>query len=780
MASFDENILQLLRQRDGKALPLRDIVARLGCDRSEQRIIKETLERLVAAGQLRRWPGNRYGAGKEQRELPKGLLFPHPEGYGFVRFAEGEDVFIPARYMAGGMPGDQVEVEVSSSPRTGRREGRVVRIIERAVTRVVGRIELGRKAGRLVPDDQRLTRDIIIPIAGLGGAIEGQVVVVELTAYPDDRNPALGKVVEILGWPDDPEVEQRIIIEKYGLPVQFTERCLVEARRIPLALTEQDFAGREDLRQLTVVTIDGETAKDFDDAVAVRREGELIRLWVSIADVAHYVRPGSSIDQDAYLRGTSVYFPGRCLPMLPEELSNGICSLNPAVDRLTMTAEMLFDRNGGMIESRYYPSVIRSVARLTYTLVRQIVVDQDLEQRTTHAALIGDLEKMAELAGWLTAKRQRRGSIDFDLPEAEILLNLQGETAAIVRSERNLAHRLIEEFMLAANEAVADFVTAKNLPFLYRIHEPPSPEKLLAFQQVVQLLGHSLTILDERVLPADLQQLVAAVAGRPEERLVNEMLLRCMKQAKYSETNVGHFGLASACYTHFTSPIRRYPDLVVHRILKGVISGKLTVADTERWTASLPQTAEHTSRRERLAMEAEREIVQLKKLQFMQEKVGEEFDGVISSVSAYGLYVELSDFFVEGLVHISTLTDDIYQFIEEHYALVGNRSQHVFRIGDQVQVRVAGVNMNRRQLDFSLLDHQPLAVTLPIRHLVREEYLREPVRGKRPPGLRAGSANKGQSRPGERGGAKKPAVGPGTKGKGRSGKKSGGGKRPRR
>jgi len=427
----------------------------------------------------------------------------------------------------------------------------------------------------------------------------------------------------------------------------------------------------------------------------------MVRLWVSIADVSHYVRPGSPLDREAYLRGTSVYFPDRCLPMLPEELSNGICSLVPGEDRLTMTAELLFGRDGGLRDACFYPSVIRSVARLTYTLVEKIVMQHDVESCAAHRDQVPVLLLMKELALRLMVVRRRRGSIDFDLPEPEIILNLQGETEGIVRSERLLAHRIIEEFMLAANEAVATAIAARGVPSLYRIHEPPDPGKIGEFREFIYNFGYRLPGSgDEPLTPGALQQLLDEAEGRPEERLINEVLLRCMKQARYSAEQSGHFGLASACYTHFTSPIRRYPDLVVHRILRRVLHGPVSDDERQRLAGELPETAAQASRRERVAMEAEREIVDLKKAQFMLSRLGEEYDGIITGIANFGFFVELVEYFVDGMVPVAMLRNDYYQYVEKEHLLVGSRTGDRFRIGDPVRVRVARVDLERRRIEF--------------------------------------------------------------------------------
>jgi ribonuclease R len=511
---------------------------------------------------------------------------------------------------------------------------------------------------------------------------------------------------------------------------------------VPEAVAKEELKDRVDLRSMPTVTIDGETARDFDDAVALRREGNNCRLWVSIADVSNYVTPGSALDRDAYLRGTSVYFPDRCIPMLPERLSNGICSLNPQVDRLTMTAEMLFDRSGDMLESCFYPSIIKSSARLTYTIVKQIIVDNDPEVTDKHRPLVPMLLEMKELALILMEMRKKRGSIDFDLPEPEIIIGLTGQTEGIIRAERNLAHQLIEQFMLAANEAVAAYITDRGIPFLYRVHENPDPAKLISFQEFVYGFGYEFPLVEERVNPSDLQRLLEQANGKPEERMVNYALLRCMKQARYAAENLGHFGLASKCYCHFTSPIRRYPDLVVHRILRAALAQspsrqgrgddshaakQLAIA-----TARLGETAEHTSKRERVAMEAERDVVELKKVQYMQQHLGEEFNGYISGVTAFGLFVELEELFVEGLIHISTLDDDLYTHLEKQHSLIGRRLKRVFRIGDRLRVKVAAVLPATRRIEFVLVEHSASAspARLSTNAAAHEEYPRIPISGK--------------------------------------------------
>jgi ribonuclease R len=524
-------------------------------------------------------------------------------------------------------------------------------------------------------------------------------VVAEITRYPTERARPEGRVIHILGYPDDPEVEPQIIIYKYDLPHRFSPSALKEARNIPLIPSPQEYRDRVDLREVPTFTIDGENAKDFDDAVSIEEERDGgIRLYVSISDVSHYVKEGTALDEEAYLRGTSIYFPDRAISMFPAELSNEVCCLHPRSDRLTLTVELGYDARGERRGIRFYPSVIRSDERLTYTYVKKILVDgdADLEDRFRH--ILPSLELMARLSQELRQRRMERGAINFDLPEPEIILNLQGETEDIVRAERNLAHQIIEEFMIAANEALAHFMEKKGLPFIYRTHEPPKREAIEEFRRFISHLGYRMEKNSDHS-PKAFQKILSGVKGRPEERVVNDVLLRSMKWAKYSAKNQGHFGLASDAYTHFTSPIRRYPDLIVHRLLKRVLSNK----EGKILEEELRKKAEHLSQRERVAMEAEREIVDRYQVRFMREKIGEEFEGVISGVTAFGFFVELNDIFVEGLVRVTSLHDDYYHYHEKQYCLAGERTHKTFRIGDEVRVRVDRIDVERRHIDFGLV-----------------------------------------------------------------------------
>jgi ribonuclease R len=648
--------------------------------------------------------GRRYVMA-DKRSLSEGRISIHRDGYGFVTPDRGEqDLFVPARYLGGAMDGDRVAVRIDRRGRFGRPEGRVVQVVERAHRTIVGRYEIQRRQQMVFPADPRLTRPVLVDPPADSFTRPGQMVVLRIDTYPTENRLSRGRIVEVLGDAEDPFVEIRVIAHKFDLPWKFSDRALEVAAEVPAEVREEDTVGRVDLRDVPLVTIDGETARDFDDAVAVCREaGDRIRLWVAIADVGYYVSPNGAIDREAYDRATSVYFPGYCIPMLPEALSNEICSLKPDRDRLAMTAEMVFDVNGRRESARFYPAVIRSRARLTYTEVRDIVVKRDNETISRHAEIFPQLQVMEVLARRLMNMRRQRGSIDFDLPEAEIVLDLRGRPEDVVRAERNLAHRIIEEFMLAANEAVATFLTEKGIPLLYRIHEPPELEKMQAFQEFMAHLNRGFTLDTEGVDPRELQKLLEEVEGTPEERLVNHVLLRSLKQARYSADNTGHFGLAADLYCHFTSPIRRYPDLVVHRVLKEVLGRG---APSERrlgfWKRRLPGIAEHSSLNERRAMEAERDVIDLKKCQFMRDKVGEEFTGYVSGVQSFGFFVELREVFVEGLVHIAKLKDDYYQYDESLHRLIGQRRRREFQVGDEVKVQLTRVDLDRREIDFEL------------------------------------------------------------------------------
>ena len=716
MKPTKKEFITYFKTRSGRPLLVREIMRHLKLKAEDRHDLKLMLAGLVAEGHILKSRGNRYGvAGKAAKmDLEQGLFQAHPSGFGFVMpgIKGKTDVYVPAAGRLDAMDGDTVTVRVSPPAgrrkATGKREGVIIQVLERAHTKIVGTYEpsatKGGVIGFVAPTNQRITQNLVVSTGNAGGAKPGDLVSAEIVTYPLGGRPAEGRIIRIIGRPGDPGIESDLIIEEHELPVAFTPAATAEAQAIPQEVSTAMRKGRRDLRDLPTVTIDGEKARDFDDAISIEKYRGGWRLWVHIADVAQYVREGSLLDQEAYARATSVYLPDRAIPMLPEQLSNGICSLNPQVDRLTLTAEMDFDANGAMVRHDLYESIINSNERMTYTAVRQILVDRDHGMRKRYEPLLHQFELMAELMEVLRAKRSKRGSIDFDLPEPEIVLNLQGQMTDIVRAERNMAHQLVEEFMLAANETVAGHLEKLEVPLIYRVHEEPAEEKLADLVDFLATIGIALPPA-EKIKPRNIQKAIASVRDSPEEALVNTVVLRTMKQARYSEENIGHFGLAAETYTHFTSPIRRYPDLIVHRIVKGVIKGRYVSEESrEELAEGLPASAVHCSQRERLAMEAERDVVAMLKVRFMEDKLGETYDGIITGVIQFGFFVQLRDLFVEGLVHVPTLTGDYYHYIENRHCLRGERRKRVYRIGDSVRVRVDRVDRERKKIDFSLME----------------------------------------------------------------------------
>jgi ribonuclease R len=564
--------------------------------------------------------------------------------------------------------------------------------------------------GYVVPMDARIAA---IPLERAGARLaKGKVVAVEISRFGTAMSPPEAQIIKVMGDPDDPEVQAQSIIFRYGLSTSFPEEVHRETNQIAYSIPLEEIARRTDLRALPIVTIDGENARDFDDAVYVRKTSDRYELFVSIADVGHYVRADSALDREAYARGTSVYFPDRAIPMLPEALSNGICSLNPNEDRLTKTVCIEFNSKGEVIRSRFFNSVMRSHERMTYTNVRRILVDKDPHCLERYRDLVDGFKLMEELALLIYEQRRARGNLDFDLPEAEIILDLQGLPEHIARAERNIAHRSIEEFMIAANEAVARHLKEQDFPFLYRVHEGPNQEGLEALAPFLLGLGYRLPQKKDNITPLEIQRLLESARGKPEERVINRVLLRSMKQAIYQPENIGHFGLASACYTHFTSPIRRYPDLIVHRIVDNALNGeKLKANKREDLLRYLQDAGKHTSERERHAMDAEREMVDLKKAQFMMNKIGEEFTGFINSLANFGFFVELDDYFIEGLIKLSSLTDDDYDYYEKEYVIKGRRYGKRFRLGDNLRVKVVRINAFRSEIDFELVQPSESALS---------------------------------------------------------------------
>jgi ribonuclease R len=793
----DRELLHRIERSAGQRAGYKQLVRELGLGGGrERRMLLEQLGRMTARGELIKADRDHWALPQAatRNNLLAGRLDVHRDGFGFVRpetrqAADDDDIFIPPNEMNGAMQGDQVLVELAPPRADGRRSGRIARVLTRRNPTVVGIFHYAlhehAPGNTVTPLDERVTQPILIPFGleqapATGGAtphrvvsedigsrnrfetitgLEGMVVDVEITDWPTPSRPARGRVIEVLGREDDFGVDVEIVIRKHHLPHVFPPNVLDEARAAA-HLDQEEAARRRDFRQLPIVTIDGETAKDFDDAVFVRQHGGTWELQVHIADVAQYVTSGSALDLEARLRGTSVYFPDRAVPMLPQELSSDICSLRPGEERLVLSCIMMIDAEGEILSYEVTPGVIRSAARMTYTQVHA-VISGDLKAREQFAPLVPEFERMYELARLLNRKRQRRGSIDFDLPEPVIEFDSQGAMQSIVRSERSWANRLIEEFMLSANECVASWLENLDVPSLYRIHEKPEPRRVVEFEAVAAGFGYSLglgpmpvkrvTMKAERreqrgrghghghqprqyeipediaVTPRMYQQLALKIAGKPEERILAHLMLRSLRQARYSEKNEGHFALAAPCYTHFTSPIRRYPDLIVHRIAKAILaSGEsgigvlATRAGGRRNKASREEEALHqaavlsevelagiayeSSQAERRAEDAERELMEWKKVKFMEDRLGGDFDAMILSVTKYGCFVELDSLFIEGLVPIMSLQGDHYTFRENTRQIIGEHTGRRYSMGDRVRVVLDRVDAVQRRLQFSILE----------------------------------------------------------------------------
>lgn len=695
-ANFRKTIERLLTS----PLTLREIMRRLKLKGDQRAQTRERIRALAADGFIVHIRGARYGL-PEKMNLVTGVVQGHRDGYGFVipDNAALPDVFIGARNFDEAMHGDRVVCRVESRRADGRAEGRVIRVLDRAHETLAGRFQEARGAGFVTPFETRIVQELFIPPGKTQGAMDGQAVVARILEHPAKQRQAQGEIIRVLGDPEDPSVELAIVTARYHLRAEFPPAALAEAAAAT-APGEPDFAGRLDLRNLPLVTIDGESAKDFDDAVYLRRlPGGGWELTVSIADVAHYVAEDSALDSEAFTRGTSVYFPGTVIPMLPFELSNDICSLRPRVDRLTMSAVMTLDAGGEVVDYLIRDSVIRTVQRMTYTDVAAIIERRDPAVTARYAGLAPMFHDMAELAALLREKRAAAGAIDFDLPEPEVILDVTGRPENIIRAERNDAHRLIEEFMLLANRVVARHLVEKRYPSLHRVHDRPDPLKIEAFREFAATFGYRFAS-GAALTAKDMQRVLASVSGSPEEKLITHVLLRSMKQARYSAQGEGHFALAFDHYTHFTSPIRRYPDLIVHRTLKDLIHRRRRA---DHWKERLDRIAAQCSAAERNADEAERDVIKLRQTQHMATRIGETFEGIISGVTAFGFFVELADPAVEGLVRLTSLHDDYYIFDERNHKLTGERTGRVFRLGDLAHIRVTRAHVELRQIDFEWL-----------------------------------------------------------------------------
>jgi len=754
----DAGLLEHIRKLPHARATYKQLVKELRLQGESRSELDAALDRLEDKGEVVELRSGHYTAVGGNSEYAAGRLSIHRDGFGFLirDFTGGDaqaDIFLPPGEAAKGMNGDRALVHIVRQSSAGRAEGEMVRILRRAHVSVVGEFRIHRRGNFLVPADDRIQQWIQIPeglelperpassdglsVDRVGSTppevstvqdLDGMVVNVEVLEFPEDGEHGIGRVIEILGYPDDFGIDVEIIIRKHHLPHRFPEAAIEQARSISPGVSEADTRRRRDFRDLDIVTIDGETARDFDDAVWVEAlPNGHFALQVHIADVSHYVRPGSPIDTEALLRGTSVYFPDRAVPMLPVELSTDICSLRPHEDRLVLSALLEIDRQGDVVSQEFTRGVIRSAERMTYTNVFR-VLEGDAAMRERYSRLVDRFELMRELALILNRKRTKRGSIDFDVPETNIELDLSGQMIGVTRGERNIAHRLIEEFMLAANEAVAGHLESAGIPSLYRIHERPDAKRVLEFEELAAHFGYSLGIgampvkkfsrVERRrdgrrvrkdiVLPNEdfalssrnYQRLISKIAGKPEERILSYLMLRSLKQARYSQVNEGHFALAASAYTHFTSPIRRYPDLIVHRILSHYLDTQEMLLE-ER---ALKELGEDTSFTERRAAEAERELIEWKKVRFMVDRVGEEFDALIISTTKHGFFVELTEFFVEGLVPIDSLDGDRFHYHENGRQIIGERSRTTYSIGDQVRVRLDRADVMERKLQFALAD----------------------------------------------------------------------------
>ncbi len=687
---------------DARYVPMKqkELAVLLQVEKERRPELSAALEELLAEGKLQLSKRGRYY--RAEAKTVTGIFTSHPKGFGFVSVEDREeDIYIGESDTKDAFLGDTVQVGLKGQPDGKRQEGVILQVLSHGVTEVVGTFEKSKSFGFVVPDNQRITRDIFIPLEHTRGAVSGHKVVVELTDYGAGRKSPEGRIIEILGHSNDPGTDILSIVRAYQIPMEFSEKVLNQAERIAKPVSEADRQGRLDLRQEVCVTIDGEDAKDLDDAVSVRKEGENYVLSVHIADVANYVQENSALDWEAFERGTSVYLVDRVIPMLPHALSNGICSLNAGEDRLALSCIMTIDSRGKIIDHTIAETVIRVARRMTYTSVNRILEDRDAAERREYAALVPMFEEMKELAELLRRRRRKRGSIDFDFPETKIVLDEAGIPVEIRPYERNSATRIIEDFMLAANETVAADYYWQAQPFVYRVHEKPDAKRLHKLALFLKNFGYSLHTGGDEVHPGEIQKLLDRLEGTPEEAMLSRLTLRAMQKAKYSTDCSGHFGLAAEQYCHFTSPIRRYPDLQIHRIIKENLRGRLLGGRVEHYEAILPEAAKHASETERRADEAERETEKLKKVEFMEQHIGEIFEGVISGITQYGLYVELANT-VEGLVHVNSLEDDYYEYVEHAYELRGQRSGLVYRLGQRVKIRVKGTDRFLRTIDFQL------------------------------------------------------------------------------
>lgn len=682
-------------------MKIKELCIVLGVTKLDRPVLERILLELQEEGKIELSKRGKYS--KAESKNVTGVFTAHQRGFGFVTIeGENEDIFIPGDKVNGAMHMDTVEIAVLPTTSGKRKEGAVLKVIERGMKHVVCTYEASENFGFAVPDNTRFGSDIFIPKGKSMGAVAGHKVVVEVTSYGKKDKKPEGRVVEIIGHINDPGTDILSIVKAYDMPVEFSEKIMHQVENVAKEVTAADMAGRMDLRDWTMVTIDGEDAKDLDDAVSLFMDGDNYVLGVHIADVSNYVQEHSALDVEALKRGTSVYLVDRVIPMLPHALSNGICSLNEAQNRLTLSCIMTINPKGEVIDHKIAETVIKTNRRMTYTNVKKILEDKDPEVMEEYKELVPMFEKMAELASILRKRRMKRGSIDFDFPETKVILNDKGEPIDIKPYDRNVATKLIEDFMLIANETVASHFFWQEIPFVYRTHENPDTEKIHKLSTFINNFGYSLHIGADEVHPKELQKLLEKIEGTDEEALISRLTLRSMKQARYTTACTGHFGLAASYYCHFTSPIRRYPDLQIHRIIKETLRGRMNAKRIEHYESILDEVAKQSSQMERRADEAERETIKLKKCEYMAKHVGEKFEGVISGVTEWGFFVELPNT-VEGLVRVTELKDDFYQFYEDTYELVGEATNKRYKLGQKVKVVVESTDKLMRTIDFALV-----------------------------------------------------------------------------
>ena len=679
----------------------KELAVMLQVSKEDRGELNRILNELLAEGKLSLTKKGKFIKAKHSDRELVGTFISHPKGFGFVEIdGRDEDLYIPADFVNSAFHKDTVRVSLLTGQNGRRQEAQVIEILARGMRQIVGIYDKSNKNyGFVIPDNTKICEDIFVPAERSKGAVSGHKVVCEITDYGKDNRKPEGKVTEILGHVNDPGVDIMSIVKGYELPIEFSEKIMHQAERVANEVSEADMAGRRDLRDVQMVTIDGEDAKDLDDAVSLTRDGALYQLGVHIADVTNYVQENSALDWEAKERGTSVYLVDRVIPMLPHKLSNGICSLNAGENRLALSCLMTIDQKGEVVSHEIVESVIKVDRRMSYTSVKKILEDKDEAECREYEELVPMFELMRELAAILREKRKKRGSIDFDFPESKIILDKQGHPVEIRPYERNVATKIIEDFMLIANETVAEHFHWMELPFVYRTHDNPDPEKISKLSTFIRNFGYSIRSRQEEINPKELQKLLAKIEDTPEEALISRLMLRSMKQAKYTINCTGHFGLACQYYCHFTSPIRRYPDLQIHRIIKEQIRGKLNEKRIEHYNEILPEVAKHSSEMERRADEAERETDKLKKVEFMEGHIGEIYEGVISSITAWGVYVELPNT-IEGMIHVSMLPGDYFYYDDETYEMVGQATDIRYKLGQTLRVRVNATDKIMRTIDF--------------------------------------------------------------------------------